>query len=349
MHLPRYAYNAPEELRTDMLELWRDSRREVYDVAPTNGDFRNSAFQTTAYRVDNTVFSRTRGRNLLMSRHKRHLHGEACGFVRLKFVRGTQYVKSGDGERVCSSANTLSIVDFSRTVDMAVKEAYELGAYLPHAMIGYRPSVMPAHINIGIDSATGRILQSVMVSTFDALPNAGFQDAAAIAAGFSGLIRGLLDGATLSESESPLRGARARSMRDFLERRLRQPDLDATTLQHAFGASRATIFRDFADYGGVSRYIRARRLERAFADLAENAPTHGAVTRAAERWGFASVGQFSRNFRKHFGFAPGAAVGARADRRSPGNGEGYGGRALQDGIDGDPACLEHWLSHLGSQ
>ena len=78
-----------------------------------------------------------------------------------------------------------------------------------------------------------------------------------------------------------------------------------------------------------------------FADPAANAPIHGAVTRASEHWGLISTGQFSRSFRESFGFAPGTAVGAWVDRRNRVNTKSYGNEALQDGVRGDPASLEH--------
>ena len=134
-------------------------------------------------------------------------------------------------------------------------------------------------------------------------------------------------------------------MRDFIERRLSEPSLDAAAIAQTFGTSRATIFRDFEEYAGVAHYIKNRRLERAFTDLAENAPTRGAVTRISERWGFPSVNQFSRAFRDRFGFAPGSIVGIHVQ----GERADYCGKAPKlEGVDGDPGSLELWLSHQGA-
>ena len=189
----------------------------------------------------------------MLTRHKRHLHPEVSGFVGMKNVRATQHLKSGDGEQFHRSGNDLSIVDFSRTVDMAMSHVGALEVYLMHEMTGYRPDDVPAQIDIGADSATGRILQSAMVSTSEPLPKAGFRDDPPTTADFSGVVRGLLDGGALSEAELPLRHASASLTREFREQRLRQRYLDATALQQAFGASRATIFRYSSEDGGVSR------------------------------------------------------------------------------------------------
>lgn len=72
----------------------------------------------------------------------------------------------------------------------------------------------------------------------------------------------------------------------------------------AFGASRATIYRDFAADGGVERFIVRRRLDRAFRELASCPPDRGRVRRVAERWGFACPYHFSRAFRRQFDLWP---------------------------------------------
>jgi AraC-like DNA-binding protein len=93
-------------------------------------------------------------------------------------------------------------------------------------------------------------------------------------------------------------------MRRHLDEHLDNPELGVASLCAAFGASRATIYRGFADEGGVARYVTRRRLERAYRDLAGAPPDRGRVRRVAERWGFACPYHFSRAFRRQFDLWP---------------------------------------------
>ncbi|WP_299707084.1 helix-turn-helix domain-containing protein [uncultured Tateyamaria sp.] len=350
MSLPYYRIKPTEHSFIAAIEQWRASRRDMYDIAALNGDIGRSFFQTTAFRSDNIVFSKTRSRNLFLSRHRRQLDSDVSGFVRIKFTTGNQLLNSNSGEFENSARRALTVVDYSRPIDMFIRDVQELGVYLPHSAIDFQPGQMNAQTNFCLDSAAGRILSSTMATTYSQLHQATIEDASSIASGFAGLVRGLLEGGAMSQNESKMQQARARSMRDFLERNLRDPDLSAATLQKAFGASRATIFRDFSGYGGIARYILNRRLERALSDLAEAAPKRGEVTRTAEHWGFLCASQFSRAFRSRFGFAPGTAIGTLFNPPYAGQ-TSIGGdksqRAL--GIQGDPGRLEKWLSQYGSR
>ena len=349
MELPYYTVEAPTHLHRAGLDLWRDSRRDMYDVASLTGDFGDCFFRMAAYRVDSIIFTEAQCCNLFISRRRRHLDNEGAGFVYLFFARGTQYLRSPDGEQANSTTDKLTIVDYAQAVDLSLQDCSQIAVFVPHAMIGCQPGHMPRQMSIGLDGATGRILQDAMTATFDELPRTASNDAESVASGFAGLLEGLLSGGAMSQNETTFQSARGRSMREYLERRLQDPNLDVTALERGFGASRATIFRDFAEYGGVAHYIKTRRLERAFSDLADNAPVRGAVTKAAQRWGFPNISEFSRAFRTHFGHAPSSAVGLRAESALSASGDVIGKAAALEGVRGDPYNLQKWLAHIGSR
>lgn len=68
--------------------------------------------------------------------------------------------------------------------------------------------------------------------------------------------------------------------------------------------SSATLYRLFADVGGVSRYIRERRLQRCLGELVASGADERTVGEAAACWGFDNPSHFNRLFRAEFGCAP---------------------------------------------
>ena len=90
----------------------------------------------------------------------------------------------------------------------------------------------------------------------------------------------------------------------YVESRLRDPQLSISQICKDVGASRATLFRIFAEHGGIQRYIMKRRLKQAFDELATADPSYGVVRRVGERWGFDDPQHFSRAFRRQFGLPP---------------------------------------------
>ncbi|MDX5361953.1 MAG: helix-turn-helix domain-containing protein, partial [Alphaproteobacteria bacterium] len=147
------------------------------------------------------------------------------------------------------------------------------------------------------------------VSAFTHLPDATPKDAPVLSAGITGLLRGILSGALDSEEDKAMRRSRSASMRNFLECNLQVADLGLDTLRKTFGASRSTVYRDFAPHGGLQSFIMLRRLERAYKDLANSVPTRGVVTAVAEKWCFNSVSHFSSLFRLRFGVSPSEVTG----------------------------------------
>lgn len=91
----------------------------------------------------------------------------------------------------------------------------------------------------------------------------------------------------------------------YIESRLLDPTLTATEIAAATGASRSTLYRAFADQGGIHRRIRNLRLDRARLALRRRIGRYPSISEIAYHHGFVSEAHFSRLFRDRFGCAPG--------------------------------------------
>ncbi|WP_024888775.1 helix-turn-helix domain-containing protein [Luteimonas huabeiensis] len=87
-----------------------------------------------------------------------------------------------------------------------------------------------------------------------------------------------------------------------IEQHIGDPDLGATRLQRSFGVSRPTLYRMFQPVGGVSRYIRERRLLAAHQRLRREPGS--SITFLLYDLGFESERQFQRAFQACFGMSP---------------------------------------------
>jgi AraC-like DNA-binding protein len=99
-----------------------------------------------------------------------------------------------------------------------------------------------------------------------------------------------------------VRGAVIMEIRRYIEQHIALTDLGPDHLCKMFGLSRASLYRLFEPIGGVTDYIRTRRLRAAFDMLAnEGKRTVGEIAYAC---GFADISAFSRAFRNQFGMSP---------------------------------------------
>ncbi len=88
----------------------------------------------------------------------------------------------------------------------------------------------------------------------------------------------------------------------YIDEHIGESDLDGNVLAAAFGLSRATVYRMFHGRGGISSYIRDKRLTIAHRYL-QTYP-HCSLTWLLYEMGFASERQFQRAFQQRFGMSP---------------------------------------------
>jgi AraC family ethanolamine operon transcriptional activator len=101
-----------------------------------------------------------------------------------------------------------------------------------------------------------------------------------------------------------------RDAEDYLEARLAEPVTTIDLCRH-LNVSRRTLFYAFGEVRGVSpmAYFKARRLNRARADLKGADPRTARVRDVARRWGFGHLSQFASDYARQFGERPSRTLG----------------------------------------
>lgn len=103
-----------------------------------------------------------------------------------------------------------------------------------------------------------------------------------------------------------------------IERRLDDADLSPARVAQAEGISERYLQKLFEGIGdNFSHYVRERRLQRAFADLANPTEAHHSISEIAYRTGFVDSAHFSRSFRQRFGLSPRAYRQQKAEQTGP--------------------------------
>lgn len=192
-----------------------------------------------------------------------------------------------------------------------------LAVFVPYSAIGYDPSKHRTTTSIPVPSPTGQMLRNAMMAMRVDREQMQESDVPAVAAGFSGLVRGLVMHDVSDEKAQHLvADSRTQLIKAFIESNLTGTELDTTSLCRRFRVSRATMYRLFAEDGGVAHYVTERRLVHAFKQLRTTAPHRGRVKEIAESLGFDDHSHFNRLFRSKFHLSPSEALGLWCENQS---------------------------------
>ena len=107
----------------------------------------------------------------------------------------------------------------------------------------------------------------------------------------------------LAEAQAPIDAVITTRAIRAIEARLGDPELTPDQLCRNVGVSRSRLYRIFEPAGGISNYIRRKRLletRRALADSADGR----SVSNIAESVGFMDPSTYSRMFKREFGLSP---------------------------------------------
>lgn len=226
---------------------------------------------------------------------KRVVAGRQCGLI----GESAMDIRVGD---IC-------FIDMTRPQLLESDFAHTECVFIPFAQVGYDPSRHAGFASYRASTGLGRLLGATIGNLHAApgeTPDAG-DIAEALVAMLCGYVLGRIEDPRTARAIEATRRAQFRA---YIEANLMDPDLAVADVCRAFGASRATVYRDFADVGGIRTYIQARRLEKARIALAQAHASRGAIARIAERYGFTNPSHFHRAFRAAFDATPGEVIGS---------------------------------------
>jgi AraC-like DNA-binding protein len=107
----------------------------------------------------------------------------------------------------------------------------------------------------------------------------------------------------IQEAEEPISMVLLQRARRLLQRKLFDADFRIDGVARELGVSRTRLYRLFEPYGGVAHYLQRRRLIDAHAVLADPCDQRRIVDIAEQRC-FTDGAEFSRAFRREFGYTP---------------------------------------------
>ncbi|MDI6025930.1 AraC family transcriptional regulator [Corticibacterium sp. UT-5YL-CI-8] len=171
----------------------------------------------------------------------------------------------------------------------------------------FLPSTLPATnpSRIEVSDAKLNFLADYLLLLYRSLPDLREGDMPHIVTATRNLFAAALTPSNdhLQAAQGPIATVAAARIAQFLMERLPDPDLTPDKLCRAVGVSRSRLYRIFEPAGGVSNYIRRKRLLKSRDALADSSDRR-TISRIAEECGFTDASTYSRMFKLEFGISP---------------------------------------------
>ncbi|WP_159948866.1 helix-turn-helix domain-containing protein [Rhizobium sp. 18065] len=107
----------------------------------------------------------------------------------------------------------------------------------------------------------------------------------------------------IEAAEEPIATVLLEKARQFVQKRLFDPELASESVRRELGISRTRLYNLFEPFGGVMHYIQHRRLLGAHSSLTDP-DDQRLILEIAEKHGFSDGAEFSRAFKRAFGYSP---------------------------------------------
>ncbi len=300
----------------ERFERFRAFFDRLFDVSPTSNIEEFDRAYNRTWAVEGLVFGHTicgAMRTRTPPGHRSVLND----YIAIRSYERGRMLGAAAEQRVDMSSSALHIVDLAEL--RGVHGAIETRAVIvPRSAVQGLLARGQSYRGIDVATPIGRLLAATIASVFEQLPKATSRDAARMASSMLGLLQAASSlGAPSEEAAAHASRARALAMRRYVRAHLADRNLGTAAITRAFGSSRSSVYRAFADVGGVQRYIADLRLDRAKQELMRLPRRRGAVAGVAERWALGDHSHFTRRFRRRFGLAPSDVVGVLDEGADP--------------------------------
>lgn len=257
----------------------------------------------SATRLDDALIYERHANDVIHERTAEKARDDGFDHFVVTAVLGGRFAVATGGALQELAPDTISILSLSHPMTTRCHEAHLVTFSVARTRLSEGSTARVGPAGLVLDGVMARFLRQKLELVASVAPDLSPTQAREIA----GATCRMIDAAIAEAAPQPGRMAshedrQVSSIKDFIEASLADPELGLASIVAGTRRSRSTIYRQFHAQGGVSSYIRMRRLRRlAIALVMSDRPFDSL---AAEN-GFSGAAHASRAFQRFYGIRPG--------------------------------------------
>lgn len=291
-------------------EVWQDQNASPVDFEVLGALPPGTVAELTAWDLGGLVLTRSVYPPISFRRTLRRVRGDGLDHWVLAVPRRGVTRTSGAGRLTRSGPGSLTIQSLHTTFegDTTAMEAIHL--YVPRDFCRNAAGVLDAADNTEVRTGLGGLLADYLDNVERRLPLMTREDLPRLQDSIRAMVLACVvpSPETMFDARETIQASALERARSIIQRRLFSPTLGSNELCAELGMSRSRLYRLFEPLGGVVHYIRQRRLLAAHVALSDE-DDHRTILQIAAACGFMEPAEFSRAFKREFGYRPTDARG----------------------------------------
>ncbi len=303
--LPSFEFSTEGLPRADQFMAWHDSfapMLELSDIDPRTANFNG---RQRLWDLGSLVLARISTDRLAFSSLPGHRRRDPLDHWTITVLLSGQIHTDAARSAFTAGPGEVQIHSLGRCFDGVVDKSEMLILFVPRDLSLETSARLGSAEFSTLATGMGQLFSDYLVDVAKRLPMLTQAELPGLVAATRGMILACVSPCAdhIEAAEGPIATVLLERARQLVQNRLLDPKLGCELLRRELGISRTRLYNLFEPFGGVMHYVQHRRLLSAHAALTDPNDRR-LIFQIAEERGFTDGAEFSRAFKRAFGYSP---------------------------------------------
>lgn len=291
--------------QSDQFAVWHDSFAPILELTEVDGTPADFNGRQKLWDLGNLAFAEIGTDKLAFTSVPGHVRREPLDHWAITLLRsGTNRTDSGKST-FSGGPGEIQIHPLGRPFVGDISKSEMLMLFVPRDFCRETAVALSSAEFSKLGTGMGRLFSDYLLGVANRLPTLTEAELPGLVAATRAMILACVSPSpdNIAGAEEPISATLLERARKIVQAKLLDPDLGVETVRRELGVSRTRLYNLFEPFGGVRHYIQHRRLLEAHSALADS-DDRRLILRIAEAYGFPDGAEFSRAFKREFGYSP---------------------------------------------